>query len=69
MSKADGDNDKRAKLAAIEYNRVLNLLREATPGWKTRCTTCSAVEATGVDPLWETIVTFIDQTRASGTFA
>jgi LAO/AO transport system kinase len=68
VNKADGDNVKRAKLAAVEYSRVLNLLQEATPGWKTRCTTCSAVEATGLDALWRTIVTFIDQTRASGAF-
>lgn len=68
VNKADGDNAKRAQLAAAEYNRVLNFLQPATPGWKTSCTTCSAFGPATLLALWRTIEEFAAQTRASGAF-
>lgn len=66
VNKADGDNVQRAKLASTEYNRVLYFLQNATPGWKTRCTTCSALERNTLLALWEQIMKFIAITRDSG---
>ena len=68
VNKADGDNATRAQLAASEYNRVLNFLQPATPGWNTTCTTCSAFEPSTLLALWRTIETFAGQTRDSGAF-
>ena len=69
VNKADGDNATRAKLAGVEYSRVLHFLQPATPGWKTRCTTCSALIPETLAALWETIGKFSATTRESGAFA
>ena len=66
VNKADGDNISRAKLACAEYGRVLNFLQPATPGWKTRCTTCSALVPETLAALWEIIGKFAAATRESG---
>jgi LAO/AO transport system kinase len=55
VNKADGDNIQRAKLARAEYSRVLNFLQPATPGWKTRCTTCSALIPETLAALWDIV--------------
>lgn len=68
VNKADGDNARRAKLASTEYSRVLGILQPATPGWKTRCTTCSALIPETLAALWETIEKFALSTRESGAF-
>jgi LAO/AO transport system kinase len=66
VNKADGDNQQSARRACAEYNRVLNFLHPATPGWKTRCTTCSALVPETLAALWETIGEFAAATRKSG---
>jgi LAO/AO transport system kinase len=69
VNKADGDNQARAKLACTGYRRVLNYLQPATPGWRTRCTTCSALIPETLAALWEIIGQFAATTRESGAFA
>lgn len=69
VNKADGDNLQRANRAAAESNRVLGMLQAATPGWKTRCTTCSALIPSTLSELWRTIDKFEQMTRESGVFA
>jgi LAO/AO transport system kinase len=66
VNKADGDNIRRAKLACTEYNRVLHFLQPATPGWKTRCTTCSALDPDTLAALWDIVEKFAATTRESG---
>ena len=68
VNKADGDNVQRARVAAAEYNRVLGFLHPATPGWQTRCTTCSALAPETLAKLWEEIERFAEETRSSGAF-
>jgi LAO/AO transport system kinase len=69
VNKADGDNAPRAKLASTEYSRVLHMLQPATPGWKTRCTTCSALVPETLATLWQVVEKFSATTRESGAFA
>jgi LAO/AO transport system kinase len=66
VNKADGDNIPRAKLACTESNRALSFLQPATPGWKTRCITCSALIPETLADLWKIVETFAAETRASG---
>lgn len=66
INKADGENIARAKLARTEYSRVLQFLQPATPGWKTRCTTCSAFNPESLAALWNIIGEFAKTTRDSG---
>ena len=69
VNKADGDNIQRANMAAAESNRVLSFLQPATPGWKTRCTTCSAHLPDTLSELWRIIDQFVAATRESGALA
>ena len=68
VNKADGDNVQRARLASSEYNRVLHFLQPATPGWSTRCTTCSALIPETLATLWDVVEQFASETRESGAF-
>lgn len=68
VNKADGDNIQNATLACAEYKRVLGFLQPATPGWKTRCTTCSALVPETLMDLWRIVETFATETRKSGAF-
>jgi LAO/AO transport system kinase len=66
INKADGDNVQRARLARTEYSRVLNFLQPATPGWKTRCITCSAFDPDSLAALWQAVENFAAAARESG---
>lgn len=68
INKADGENVNRAKLASVEFSRVLHCLQPATPGWETCCTTCSALIPETLTLLWQTIEKFCSLTRRSGAF-
>lgn len=69
VNKADGDNLQPARLAASEYDRVLDFLQPATYGWKTRATTCSAFQRATLDALWDTIEEFQVAAQETGAFA
>jgi len=68
VNKADGDNVSRANLACSEYSRVLQFLQPATSGWKTCCTTCSALIPETLTKLWDTVEKFTSAARQSGAF-
>ena len=55
INKADGDNVQRAELARKEYESALHMLMPHSPNWSPPVLTCSSIEATGLDKIWETI--------------
>lgn len=57
IHKADGDNVENAKRAQKTYENALRLLRPATPTWRPPVMTCSSLEATGIEAIWQTILT------------
>ena len=69
VNKADGDNKLRAKLAKVEYTKVLHFLHPFTPGWQPKALTCSALKSEGIEKVWELIEGFRDQLTESGVFA
>jgi len=56
VNKADGDNIEKAELARKQYANALHLLMPATPSWIPPVLTCSALERTGIDVIWETVL-------------
>ncbi|WP_269522295.1 methylmalonyl Co-A mutase-associated GTPase MeaB [Coraliomargarita parva] len=68
VNKADGDNVIRARQARVEYERVFHFLHPFTPGWKPKALTCSALEHEGVDQVWDLIMRFRREMKASGIF-
>ncbi|TNF33564.1 MAG: methylmalonyl Co-A mutase-associated GTPase MeaB [Deltaproteobacteria bacterium] len=56
VNKADGENVRRAKQAAHDYRAALHYLHHADALWQPRVVTCSALEDTGLDALWQGVL-------------
>lgn len=68
INKADGDNLLKAKVARGEYERMIEYIRPATPGWPTHAYMCSAYTKFGLPELWKVIQAFKEMTTESGVF-
>lgn len=55
INKADGDNITRANRTRRTFENALHLLSPISPTWIPPVLTCSALEMTGIEGLWETI--------------
>ena len=66
VTKADGDNERRADQAAAQYRAALHILTPASPNWSPPVITISSKENTGFDTLWQTIEAHRKALTASG---
>ena len=66
INKADGDNIEKAKLARIEYENALHFLNPASPNWIPPVTTCSALATTGIDTIWQKVLSHRESLLQSG---
>ena len=55
ITKADGENMRKAERACIEYRNALHLFPPNPAGWIPKVTTCSAIENTGIKEIWDII--------------
>jgi LAO/AO transport system kinase len=62
ITKADGTNKEKAKLAAVEYKRAMHLLPPHPAGWIPQTTTCSSVNSEGMNAVWE-IINYFEEHR------
>jgi LAO/AO transport system kinase len=69
VNKADGDNIKRANLAAAEYRGALHILTPRSEHWHPPVLTYSALIGTGIGELWQKIIDHRTAMTASGEFA
>ena len=69
INKADGDNIKRANLAAAEYRGALHILTPRSEHWHPSVLTYSALTGDGIDVLWQKILDHRMAMNASGDFA
>src|SRR3954466_2075626 len=69
VNKADGDNIKRANLAAAEYRGALHILTPRSEHWHPPVLTYSALTGTGMDTLWQKVLDHRTAMNASGEFA
>ena len=68
ITKSDGDNSIKAKNAAMEYKRALHLFPAKENGWIPQVRTCSALDKTGLDTIWELIEKHNNQMQARSYF-
>jgi LAO/AO transport system kinase len=68
ITKADGDNLKKAKLAQQEYQNALHLFPPNESGYFPKVFVCSAIKNTGIKEIYEEINSYIDFTKANGYF-
>ena len=69
INKADGDNLKRANLAAADYRSALHILQPRSEHWHPPVETYSALTGAGIDRLWQKILEHRTAMNASGEFA
>src|SRR6202158_202220 len=69
VNKADGDNIKRANLAAAEYRGALHILTPRSEHWQVPVKTYSALTGSGIAELWQAILDHRTAMNASGEFA
>jgi LAO/AO transport system kinase len=68
INKADGDNVKRANLAAGEYRSALHILSPRSQHWHPPVVTYSALTGAGIDTIWQKILDHRTAMNASGEF-
>ena len=68
VNKADGDNLKRAKAAAAEYNAALHILTPRSEYWFPPVLTYSALTGDGIGAVWEKVLAHRTAMIASGDF-
>ena len=66
INKADGDNIEKAKKARKEYEAAFHLLIPSTPTWAPPVVTCSSVEMTGINEIWNIVLDHRDKMVKSG---
>jgi LAO/AO transport system kinase len=68
VNKADGDNIKRANLAAGEYRGALHILTPRSEHWHPPVVTYSALTGAGIDTIWQKVLDHRTAMNASGEF-
>jgi LAO/AO transport system kinase len=68
INKADGDNIRKAGLAALEYENALHLFPASPSGWSPMVLTASSTDGKGIVETWEMIGQYVDLTRGNGYF-
>jgi LAO/AO transport system kinase len=69
VNKADGDNEKRARIAAADYQVALRMMQPASPNWNPPVLTCSGMYDIGLDTLWAQIELHRAKLTESGEWA
>jgi LAO/AO transport system kinase len=69
INKADGDNIKRANLAAADYRGALHIITPRSEHWHPPVVTYSALTGTGLAELWQKVQDHRAAMQASGEFA
>ncbi len=68
INKADGDLLPAAKTAQADYRGALGLMRPRFAAWKPEVLLASALQAQGIDTVWQRILAFRDALQDSGAF-
>src|SRR6056297_1570293 len=68
INKADGGNERNAKMAKVEFNRALHLYPPKANGWIPKVMKCSAVENTGIEDIWAIVQQFVKHNKDNGFF-
>jgi len=68
ITKADGDNVKKAEAASRQYANAMHLFPSKPSDWIVPSFTCSAYTNENIDKVWETVESFVNKTAINGWF-
>jgi LAO/AO transport system kinase len=68
INKADGGNEKNAKIAKVEFNRALHLYPIKESKWQPKVLTASALQNVGIQKIETMIAAYISLTKENSYF-
>ncbi len=68
ITKADGENLKKANQAQADFQHALHLFSDSDSGWKPKVITSSALEKRGINETWKLIQDYLILTKGNGFF-
>lgn len=68
VTKADGENDQRAKLAQRELKNAIHLFPPTASGWIPEVHTCSSITGERIDAVRNMILRFEEHAKIKGSF-
>lgn len=68
INKIDSASPEQVRQAVREYKNALHLYPPTESGWSAKVTTCSALEKTGIEDIWQMVQKYIDTTKKNGYF-
>ncbi|QTE24416.1 methylmalonyl Co-A mutase-associated GTPase MeaB [Polaribacter cellanae] len=68
INKADGENEKNAKIAKVEFNRALHLYPLKESKWQPKVLTASALHHLGIEQIDTMVADYISLTKANNYF-
>lgn len=66
ITKADGENEKRARLAQVEFQQALHLFQTSESGWAPKVLTASSTERKGIAEVWKLVEEFFFVANSRG---
>lgn len=68
INKADGENLRAADRARRDYKNALHLFTPRDAAWHPPVLTCSALESSGIEKVWDTVISHRETLKTSGAF-
>ena len=68
INKADGDNIKKAELAAAQFRNALHLFPPSDSGWIPKVLTYSGYYGLGIKEIWDMVNEYVAFTKKNGYF-
>ena len=68
INKADGDNIKKAELAAAQFRNALHLFPPSDSGWSPKVLTSSGYYGLGIKEIWDMVNEYVAFTKKNGYF-
>ena len=68
ITKADGENLKKANQAQADFQHALHLFSDSDSGWEPKVITSSALEKRGINETWKLIQDYLTLTKGNGYF-
>lgn len=68
INKADGENQKAAREARLEFKRALHLYPPKQSDWQPKVLLCSALDKTGIKEIWELFEEYTALTKKNEYF-
>ena len=68
INKCDGSNITKAKLARVQFENALHLFPLSPSKWSPKVLSCSSIERTGIDEIWDMIMDYCKHTNENNYF-